>query len=143
MKSATAGRNRPWVLPGLLVITIFFASGESEIATPGIVNFDKVGHALVFGLLATLVARTQPRRRFWVGALAASGYGLLDEFRQSFTPGRSVEVADWLADTFGAALAVALYTWWTPYRRFLEWRVGGSREPQVAFRRAPVRHTDQ
>jgi VanZ family protein len=43
--------------------------------------------------------------------LAASAYGAIDEFHQSFVPGRDCNVWDWLADTLGAflgALAVML-----------------------------------
>ena len=57
-----------------------------------------------------------------IAALITSVYGACDEFRQSLTPTRSVEFADWLADTFGAFAAVTLYSKWHWYRRLLEWR---------------------
>lgn len=117
--------------PILLAATIFIASGRSQVAAPGIAHIDKIGHFLVFGLLATLVARCFPRRRHaWAAILVVSAYGLGDEFRQSFTPGRSVEFADWVADTLGAMLAVTLYQLWPLYRRILEWPLwGGPRKP--------------
>ena len=96
------------------------ASGRGQVAAPGIVGIDKVGHFLVFGLLGALIARTQPRRRWWLGIVVASLYGISDEFRQSLTPGRSVEFADWVADTVGALLSVTLYSRWTLYRKILE-----------------------
>lgn len=49
-----------------------------------------------------------------------SAYGITDEFHQSFTPGRSVEFADWLTDTCGATLAVFVYLKWRLYRSGLE-----------------------
>lgn len=101
---------------------VFFASGRSAVASPDVIGIDKVAHFSVFGLLGTLVARALPKRRWWWGAVLAATYGLADEFRQSFTPGRSVEVADWLADTVGASLAVALYARWSGYRALLEWK---------------------
>ena len=65
--------------------------------------------------------------------LATSVYGACDEFRQSLTPTRSVEFADWLADTFGAFAAATLYAKWHWYRRLLEWRKpikrGGAPKP--------------
>ena len=57
--------------------------------------------------------------------LAVSLFGVADEFRQSFTPGRSVEFADWVADSLGAGAGVLLYTFWPFYRRLLEWRIFG------------------
>ncbi len=85
---------------------------------PGI---DKVEHALIFGLLATLLVRSGFLPKFgWVAVLLVSLFGVSDEWHQSFTPGRSVEFRDWLADTCGAALAVTLYVYWGWYRRLLE-----------------------
>jgi VanZ family protein len=42
-----------------------------------------------------------------VTILFCSLYGMSDEFHQSFVAGRNSEVADWLADTLGAAIATA------------------------------------
>ncbi len=116
----------------MLVVTIFNASGQSEVAAPGIINIDKIGHFGVFGLLGILIARTQSRRRWWLGFVLASLYGICDEWRQSFTPGRSVEFADWVADTLGAALAVTLYSRWSFFRETLEIKIGPSRVRSVA-----------
>lgn len=116
---------RDWLWPLLLAATIFMVSGRGRVASPDIVGIDKVAHFFVFGLLGTLIARI-PRIAAWRGlgvwwAVAlASAYGIADEFHQSFTPGRSVELADWLVDTAGAALAVAVYVRWRWYRAFLE-----------------------
>jgi VanZ family protein len=109
-----------WVYPVALALTILMASSQSEVTVPSGRHLDKVGHFLAFGLLGTLVARTQPMRRWWLGAVAASLFGLVDEGVQSFTPGRFVEVADMVADAAGAVLAVVLYRHWTWYRRVLE-----------------------
>lgn len=120
-----------WIWPVALAVVVFNASGQSQVASPGIVNFDKVVHALVFGLFATLVARTQPSSRWWVGVLAASFFGAADEWRQSFTPGRSVDLMDWTADTAGALLAVSLYRWWPAWRGLLEMKIGGRPQRRV------------
>jgi VanZ family protein len=117
----------------MLATAIFIASSRSRVAGPDVTHADKVAHALVFGLLGTLVARTQSRRRWWIGIVVASGYGLFDEWWQSMTPGRSVEVADWVADTAGAALAVTLYMRWKWYRELLEMPLHRRRKRQVAF----------
>jgi VanZ family protein len=108
------------------MVMIFVASGESEVAAPGFFpDVDKLSHFSVFGLLATLVLRmffdeNRPARTALFAAIGVSLYGMTDEYRQSFTPGRSVEFADWMADTLGAIVAVSAYGFWGGWRRFLE-----------------------
>jgi VanZ family protein len=74
---------------------------------------DKLVHALVFGLLATLVARLASVQRtrplgIYAAIVIVSVFGISDELHQHFTPGRSMDIWDWTADTVGAALATAL-----------------------------------
>lgn len=88
-------------------------------------NFDKVAHFFVFGLLGTLVARipwVQARRPLGIYTAIAvvSIFGATDELHQHFTPSRSMDVWDWVTDTLGAALAVAIYAHWRWYRGTLE-----------------------
>lgn len=81
---------------------------------PPFPHADKVVHAAAFGLLAGLVARgflaagQGARRALWGALLAASLYGALDEWHQSFVPGRDSDPWDWAADTSGALLGAAL-----------------------------------
>ena len=107
--------------PLAIAVMILCASQRSRVAAPGITNIDKVAHFAVFGLLGTLVCRCG---RGWRGAVWAlvvvSAFGASDEWHQSFVPGRSSDVMDWIADTAGAGLAVALYAGWSSYRRLLE-----------------------
>lgn len=122
--------NRAYLWPILLACSIFSASGSSELATPDLglqFSKDKIGHFLVFGLLATSLLRTPAlRARGWpqllLAVFIASAFGAFDEVRQSFTPGRSVEFADWMADSLGALVAVLVYAKWARYRNVLEWR---------------------
>ena len=115
-----------WVL--CLMVGITMASGTSQLATPDIELFiskDKLVHFLVFGLLATSIIRMPKVQNMgWKGAVttvcAVSLFGAADELHQSFTPGRMVEIADWVADTLGALLAVVLYCKWRWYRSLLE-----------------------
>jgi len=119
----------------LLAAAVFFASGQSNLATPDlgwIPSGDKLVHFGVFGLLATLVVRVffdgQRRLRSALIALAlVSAYGLSDEVHQSFTPGRAVEVADWVADTLGATIAVGAYCWLPIWRNAWEASIPGRR----------------
>ena len=111
-----------WLWPLLLAAMIVIASGRSAVAAPDIISIDKVGHFAVFGLLATLVARAGfSGQRGWWAVLIVSLFGLTDEWHQSFTPGRYVEIADWVADTLGAVSAVGIYIHWRGYREWLEW----------------------
>ena len=121
-------RHNIW--PFAIALAIFLASGTKNLAAPDLgfdLSYDKLAHLLVFGLLATAVLRI-PRlfKQGWRGVCITialiSLYGALDEYRQSFTAGRSVEVDDWIADTRGALLASVLYLKWHWYRRLLEWR---------------------
>lgn len=105
---------------------IFLASAQSHMpGPPHIAHPDKLAHFLVYGLFATLLLRVffQPGRK-WRGIglsmLVIALYGVSDEFHQSFTPGRSVEVADWVADTLGALVATVAYSYWPSYRKLLE-----------------------
>jgi len=123
-------KAKPYLWPLALAFGIFLASGTQRLAAPDLalpLSKDKFAHFLVFGLLATAILRT-PRfgglrlRDLFAAALIASAYGAFDELRQSLTPGRSVEPADWFADTLGALGAVFVYARWHAYRRLLEWR---------------------
>jgi hypothetical protein len=105
----------------LLAATIFAESSRSQLAGPSGPGDDKVEHFAVYGLLGTIIIRVWPGRwTAWMSILLVSAYGASDEWHQHFTPGRSMEVADWVADTLGAACAIILYSCWTKYRRALE-----------------------
>ncbi len=126
-------RRRAVVWPLAIAALIFVASSRSRVAGVDISMSDKVVHFCVYGLLATLVCRLG---RGWRGAavalVVASLYGASDEWHQSTVPGRAAELADWVADTLGAATAVVLYTGWAAYRNLLErplWRRRPSSEP--------------
>ena len=119
-----------WLCAVGLAATIVCASGQGQVAGPDVVNFDKVVHFSVFGLLATLVLRATGANRWWLALVIVSVFGATDELHQSFTPGRSMDYHDWIADTLGAVLAVTLYVKWPWYRRLLE-RPFGKRKPKV------------
>ena len=124
--SPTISSRLKWLWAFALAGTLVWASGNSSPQIPGsFVGLDKIAHFGLFGLLATLVLRLESvwRRlgwRGWIVIAAVSIFGATDEWHQSYTPGRSVEFGDWLADTSGAALAVTLYLHLGWYRRLLE-----------------------
>ena len=111
--------------PLLLMAVIFVASSRTTIAGPEVVGADKVAHFTVYAWLGVLLVRWPAVAALrplgvWSAVAIASLYGISDEVHQSFTPGRAVELADWAADTIGAFVAVAVYTRWTGFRRWLE-----------------------
>jgi VanZ family protein len=112
-----------WLWPVAIAVLIFAVSSRSRLAGSNLAvpYGDKIVHFAIYGLLATSIARLG---RGWRAALLAvlitSVYGVSDEWHQSFVPGRAVELADWVADTLGAALAALLYARWPRYRAFLE-----------------------
>ena len=126
-----------WIWPLVLACTIFIASGSSAIVGPDIVSFDKVAHFLIFGLIGILILRCKkPVTWKWAitAFLLASSYGAFDEFRQSFTPGRSVEWYDWYADTLGAFLSIFLYKTVPLYSKLLEFKFSSkSGQAEVAL----------
>lgn len=68
---------------------------------------DKALHFSIYAVLAFLLTRLTfegvPRlRAAAIAVLIAVVFGALDEWHQSFIPGRSKELADWFADTAGA-----------------------------------------
>lgn len=125
--SSTGGLSwRAVVWAVVIAALIFLASSRSRVASPGVTQIDdKFAHFAVYGLLGTLVCRIKGGRSALLALLIASVYGASDEWHQSFVPGRSSDVADWIADTLGAALAITLYARWSWYRELLErslWR---------------------
>lgn len=121
MRTLFSKSKRGWIWPLLLATVIFFASGRSHVAAPAVPHIDKIAHFCVYGLLATLVVRLgRASPAPWIALVVVMAYGLTDEWHQSFTQGRSVELADWIADTLGAFLAMMLYTRLRWYRRTLE-----------------------
>ena len=117
-----------WPITLYAVICIFSHQPQPYIPPiPGL-SHDKVLHALVFGLLATALIRVIPEnKRYFLSVfiiiLITSILGIIDEFHQSYIPGRFMEGWDMLADGLGATIAVILYHNWRGYRNVLEYRV--------------------
>jgi VanZ family protein len=101
-----------WLPPAAWAAAIFVLSSITRFPRPpAYPHEDKVIHTLLFGILALLLLRALwngRRRAPWkAAALAfalASLYGVLDEAHQHFVPPRTMDIVDWLADSFGAAV---------------------------------------
>lgn len=77
---------------------------------------DKLGHGVLYAVLAwtaiLALGPPLPPRTLRAGGLVVLFcllYGISDEFHQSFVPGREPSGGDLLADTAGAAFAVAAW----------------------------------
>ncbi len=99
---------------------IFWLSAQSDPPKPD-VSFpgaDKLAHALMYAGLAGLVSEglrrapvpPGPGPRRWGPVLFAAFYGITDEIHQLFTPKRTFDLFDLLADTAGALAAQAILT---------------------------------
>ncbi|HEY3256170.1 MAG TPA: VanZ family protein [Polyangiaceae bacterium] len=114
------------MLPTAVYASAIFYGGLIHLdALPevGFIATDKLLHALAFGGLALLLARTahflRPKatlaKKLTLGSAGSSFLGLLLELCQAFTPYRSADAWDWVADSVGALLAVglvlALFAW--------------------------------
>ncbi len=91
----------------------------------GIPYFDKMGHFVLFGILAFFLhlalggrALTLGRVRVPAAFLIVVAFTLLDEWQQSLSPYRAVDPADLAADWVGIALGVWLADKLTHLQRF-------------------------
>ncbi|MDO9167578.1 MAG: VanZ family protein [Methylobacter sp.] len=99
----------------LYCLFIYWLSDQPTLPVPSLFSFqDKILHAGAYFIMAVLAWRSFNHlfNRSIVLALLSvtfcSLYGISDEWHQSFVEGRFSDVADWIADTSGAGLAVFL-----------------------------------
>lgn len=101
------------------MLAIFLASSQSDPRLPDGVS-DKTGHGVAYGTLGLLATRafagglpaTIGSGVAWRAWVLSVGYGATDEFHQSFTPKRTPDAADLVADALGAAAGVAVCWAW-------------------------------
>ncbi len=106
-----------WIFKCILTIAyasfIYYASSQdtSSVSLPPF--SDKLIHFGVFGLLCLMICWTLSSFTIgnkWIYKIIlaigiTSLYGASDEIHQFFTPNRSADIFDWLADTLGAITA--------------------------------------
>ena len=109
----------PWIFKCILTAAyagiIYWESSRdtSSVSLSFPYHADKIAHFVVFGLLCLMTCWSLSRVRIGERAIykiilaivITSLYGMSDEFHQYFTPNRSAEIFDWLADTAGAVTA--------------------------------------
>jgi VanZ family protein len=77
------------------------------------VPWDKVVHGSAFAVLAFTLCLGSGRwrdRASWAVPLFIALFAASDEFHQSFVPGRSSDIKDWIADMTGTTLAVVAWS---------------------------------
>ncbi len=103
-------------LPALAYMgAVYFLSSLSNPPAPlHFENADKVAHLTEYAILAGLLFLPGLKPLSVLGLTAV--YAALDEFHQSFGPGRDASPWDWAADVAGVALALGLRLLWKRYR---------------------------
>lgn len=99
-----------WVGVLAYMALIFYLSAQQDpLPTVTRTISDKVLHGCEYGglavawLFALRSSGVRPGRAALIAFLAAVAYGATDEFHQRFVAGRNSEIADWVADSVGAA----------------------------------------
>jgi len=110
-----------WIFKCILTLVyagiIYWESSKdtSSISLP--YHTDKLVHFAEFGLLCLMTCWSLSAARIVSNSIykiilaisLVSLYGISDEIHQLFTPNRSVDIFDWLADTTGATVAGFLW----------------------------------
>jgi VanZ family protein len=110
-----------WLPVAVYMAAIFALSSRSSLPSPIAHVWDKALHAIGYAPLAWLVVRALTDgfvRPVGIGLAVlawtvTSGYGLTDEWHQSFVPKRTFDLADLAADAISAATVIALCAWWS------------------------------
>jgi hypothetical protein len=97
---------------------LFFLSSRPSLGVDLSGGLDKVAHFSAYLVLGFFLAHAAKRRDHPLLLAVALGmlYGALDEFHQSFVPGRTPAFADWIADVLGTVAGVLLFRQWCRWR---------------------------
>lgn len=100
--------------PPIVLVALFYTvSLQPTVPVPVVVGLDKVLHACAYGVLGVLLRRAigpdASTAATIGGAVLGIVAGILDEWIQSGTPGRTATASDALADAVGVVLGM---TWW-------------------------------
>ena len=104
-------RVASWLLVAAWAGVIFWFSTKPGSQIPsGYSDQGHLGEYLIFGVLLYTAVRTDLTRSqaFSIAIVAASLYGMTDEFHQHFVVMRTPDVVDWGVDTIGATLGTLL-----------------------------------
>ncbi len=113
-----------WTPPILWLALILVGTSWPSISVgPDDLGLDKVAHFTAYTVLSALCLRAMRRPTDWsafvIVVVGVALLGAVDEWHQSFIPGRSMSLLDWCADALGAfvgALTVRFVPFLTPRR---------------------------
>lgn len=104
-----------WAMVVAYMMIIFTLSAQSKLPSPpSFLGWDKFQHYLAYMFMGLLIFRAAyrapalPIGPYWHALILGALYGGLDEFHQSFVPGRNMSILDWLADVAGLIMALAI-----------------------------------
>lgn len=118
MKFRHINAHAPWIL---MMIAITIESSISNIKLPNIgLNFtDKLAHFVVFGIMGWVLTRgmilSKIKYPVLISILIGFVFAIIDEWHQSFVPGRDSDVLDVLADLIGLIVFANIYKLFTYY----------------------------
>ena len=115
-------------IPAILLLALLFRTssidgeGMSWLTEP----YDKIVHGATYAFLGTFFAlwfsnfhwKTKPCLYAVICVILCVIAGVLDEFHQSFVPGRSVSAGDVIADFIGGTIGVIIFVRVKPWQRF-------------------------
>ena len=113
--------ERRWLIALLVFLAVLLAIfagaylGRIPTQLDAIPDYDKVGHFVLYGILAALLNLTIGHRRVSIGwlklpiaVMLAIAFAIADEFFQKVSPLRSSDLTDLAADSIGILLFVWL-----------------------------------
>ncbi len=108
------GRVFGWGPAALWAAVLFLLSESSGLGVGLPPGADKLAHGGLFLILGWSLAwgreSTGSSLPGLLFLLIGVGYGALDEWHQSFVPGRDASVGDWVADSAGVMLGLVLFS---------------------------------
>ncbi len=113
MPVSPVGTGARWIAPALVATGILVATSWPSPAAMPPGQWDKVIHFSSYAALGAATAwalRPSSWRRVARAWLGVAALGAADEVHQHWIPGRSPDPVDWLADSAGGAVGLALFS---------------------------------
>jgi len=113
-----------WALGWAMVLFILYSTLAPSADVPDLHLNDKIEHMTAFFGMTFWFGGLVRRQRFWVLGVLMSALGAAIEVAQGMMGlGRDMDINDWIADTCGALIALAILLFCVPRSRgsWLRW----------------------